>query len=146
MKLVNTIPSKQFLIYDNVELEKQDELSDVTFQDIIYYSWNGKKETKSDDNIGIDFIGAMNELKNLDHTFDKNFVGFKNIKNNDLVQFIRLQNDNWYADVPINPGYDWDGYYWAGYGNTEKISDLLRLFFEEMAWFDSISWVMRRHK
>jgi hypothetical protein len=124
----------------------QDTQSDIKFQDIIYYSWNGKKEIKSDSNIKIDFIGAMNEMKNLDYTFDKNFIGFKNLKNNNLVQFSRIQEDSWYADIPINAGYNWDGYYWAGYSNTETIANMLKLFFEEVSWFDSISWVMRRDK
>jgi hypothetical protein len=152
MDLVNFELSESKTEQSQILIQKQDRftnldtLSDVTFQDIIYYSWDGKKEIKSDNNVNIDFIGAMNEMKNLDHTFDKNFIGFKNNKNKDLVQFIRIQEDSWYADIPINSGYNWDGYYWAGYGDTKTIASILKLFFEEVEWFDSISWVMRRHK
>lgn len=124
----------------------QDIQSDIKFQNIVYYCWDGKKDISSDNNVTIDFIGAMNEMKNIDYTFDKNFIGFKNQNNNELVQFIRLGEDSWYADIPINSGVNWDGYYWAGYGNTIEIAGMLKLFFEEVPWFDSISWVMRRYK
>jgi len=130
----------------DLELQKIDSVIDTKFQNIIYYYWDGKKDIESDSNITIDFIGAMNEMKNIDYTFDKNFIGFKNQNNNELVQFIRIQENYWYADVPINAGYNWDGYYWAGYGNTVEIAKMLKLFFEEIPWFNSISWVMRRQK
>lgn len=128
------------------ESQRVETLTDVKFQNIIYYYWDGKKDVNSDSNTKIDFLGAMNEMKNIDYTFDKNFIGFNNLKNNDLVQFIRIDKDNWYADVPIDSGVDWDGYYWAGYGSTVEIAEMLRLFFEEGSWFDSLHWKMMRYK
>lgn len=124
----------------------QKTISEIKFQNIIYYCWDGKKDINAVNNVTIDFIGAMSEMKNIDYTFDKNFIGFENKNNNEQVQFIRIGKDFWYADITINSGVNWDGYYWAGYGSTIEIADMLKLFFEEVPWFDSISWVMRRHK
>ena len=36
------------------------------------------------------------------------------------------------------------GGYPIGYGDTQSITDMLKLFFEEVSWFDSIPWKMRR--
>jgi hypothetical protein len=57
-----------------------------------------------------------------------------------------LGDDSWYADVPIKDQNNWEGYLWAGYGDTKSITDMLKLFFEEVLWFDSISWKMRKYK
>ena len=92
----------------------------------------------------IDFLGAVSEMEKLDHTFERNFIGFQNCSTGEYVQFVRLGNDSWYADVPIKDCNNWEGYLWAGYGNTKSITDMLKLFFEEIPWFDAIPWKMRR--
>ena len=89
-------------------------------------------------------MGAVSEMEKLDHTFEKNFIGFQNCSTGEYVQLVRLGNDSWYADVPIKDQKNWEGYLWAGYGNTKSITDMLKLFFEEVSWFDSIPWKMRR--
>ena len=83
-------------------------------------------------------------MEKLDHTFEKNFIGFQNCSTGEYVQLVRLGYDSWYADVPIKDRSNWEGYLWAGYGNTQSITDMLKLFFEEVSWFDSLSWKMRR--
>ena len=83
-------------------------------------------------------------MKNLDHKFERNFIGFQNCSTGEYVQLVRLGYDSWYADVPIKDRNNWEGYLWAGYGDTQSITDMLKLFFEEVSWFDSIPWKMRR--
>ena len=128
----------------NLESQKLETTTDVKFQNIIYYYWDGKKSVEQNQQVRIDFLGAVSEMENLDHKFERNFIGFQNCSTGEYVQFVRLGNDWWYADVPIKDQDNWEGYLWAGYGNTQSITDMLKLFFEEVSWFDSIPWKMRR--
>ena len=125
--------------------QKLETLTDVKFQNIIYYYWDGKKSVKQNQHVQIDFLGAVNKMDKLDYRFESNFIGFQNCSTGQYLQFIRLGSDSWYADVPIKDQHDWKGYFWAGYGNTKSITDMLKLFFQEVPWFDSISWKMRRY-
>ena len=134
------------MIQTQIELDSQklETTTDVKFQNIIYYYWDGKRTVDQSQQVRIDFLGAVNEMECLDHKFERNFIGFQNCSTGEYVQFVRLGNDSWYADVPIKDRRNWEGYLWAGYGNTKTITDMLKLFFEEVSWFDSIPWKMRR--
>jgi len=129
----------------NLESQKLATKTDIKFQNIIYYYWDGKKSVEQNQQVRIDFLGAISKIENLDYKFERNFIGFQNCSTGEYVQFVRLGNDWWYADVPIKDQDNWEGYLWAGYGNTQSITDMLKLFFEEMSWFDSLSWKMRRY-
>ena len=128
----------------NLESQKLETTTDVKFQNIIYYYWDGKKSVNQNQQVKIDFLGAVSEMEDLDHKFERNFIGFQNCSTGEYVQFVRLGNDSWYADVPIKDRGNWEGYLWAGYGDTKSITEMLKLFFEEVSWFDSIPWKMRR--
>ena len=134
------------LIQTQIELDSQklETTTDVKFQNIIYYYWDGKRTIDQSQQVRIDFLGAVNEMECLDHKFERNFIGFQNCSTGEYVQLVRLGYDSWYADVPIKDRNNWEGYLWAGYGNTKSITDMLKLFFEEVSWFDSIPWKMRR--
>jgi hypothetical protein len=134
------------LIQTQIESDSQklETATDVKFQNIIYYYWDGKKTVTQNQQVQIDFLGAVSEMEKLDHTFEKNFIGFQNCSTGEYVQLVRLGYDSWYADVPIKDRGNWEGYLWAGYGDTKSITDMLKLFFEEVSWFDSIPWKMRR--
>lgn len=127
-------------------LSSQDTESDVKYQDITYYMQNPNKVVKSKDNIPIDFLKATSEMNDLDWNYKSNYIGFTNNKKLECVQFIRQGEKKWYVEVPINHGKKWDGYAWCGYSNTEIITNMLRLFFEEVQWFGMLSWKMRRFK
>ena len=129
----------------NLESQKLVTKTDIKFQNIIYYYWDGKKSVEQNQQVRIDFLGAISKIENLDYKFERNFIGFQNCSTGEYVQFVRLGNDWWYADVPIKDQDNWEGYLWAGYGDTKSITDMLKLFFEEVPWFDSISWKMRRY-
>ena len=127
------------------DFQKLETATDAKFQNIIYYYWDGKKSVTQSQQVRIDFLGAVSEMEKLDHAFEKNFIGFQNCPTGEYVQFVRLGNDSWYADAPIKDQNNWEGYLWAGYADTASITDMLKLFFEEVSWFDSISWKMRRY-
>jgi len=139
-------PPNQIVLQDTItdESTKQDTVPDVKYQDIIYYMHNIGKTVKSKDQIHIDFFKAMSEMEKLDWTFSPNYIGFENKRKNEMVQFIRLGHNEWYADIPINSGKNWDGYYWASSSDNKTTSEMLRLFFEEVSWVGMLSWKMRK--
>ena len=130
----------------NDELSKQDTIPDVKYQDITYYMHSKDKTVDSRKHIHIDFLKAMSEMNDLDWKYEKNYIGFYNKRTDETVQFIRQGQDKWYAEVLIRSGKNWDGYTWSCYSNFEPISNMLRLFFEEVSWFGMLSWKMRRFK
>jgi len=136
---------KTISIEDQQELQDQNNIQNTKYQDIIYFKYNRDEIVKSRDNIHIDFLKAMSEMEKLDWTFSPNFIGFKDKRKNEMVQFIRLGHNKWYADIPINSGKNWDGYVWGACSDNKTISEILRLFFEEMPWFGMLDWKMHRY-
>ena len=139
-------PNQTVLQVIKDESERYDALSDVKYQDITYHMDNLGKTINSKEEKRIDFLKASNEMNNLDWNYEWNYITFHNRKINECLQFKRLEKNKWYADVPINNGKNWDGYYWAAYANSKTIMDMLRLFFDESPWFGMLSWKMRRYK
>jgi len=87
----------------------------------------------------------MSEMEKLD--WNKfNHIGFVNHNIRETVQFIRKGKNFWYADVPIDDGANWDGYVWGAYSDNKTISNMMRLFCEEVEWFRMLKWKMRRIK
>ena len=128
------------------ELQRTSTVSDVKYQDITYYMKNPNKVIDSKNNIPIDFLKATSEMSDLDWNYEWNYIGFTNNKKNECIQFIRQGETKWYAEVPINNGKKWEGYAWCAYSDSKIITDMLRLFFEEVPWFGMLSWKMRRFK
>ena len=128
------------------ELSRQDIISDVKYQDITYHMDNRDKTVYIKEHAQIDFLKAMNEMENLDWNYENNYITFVNNKTKECVQFLRKSKNNWYAEVPINDGPKWDGYAWSCDTESKPITDMLRLYFEEVPWFGMLSWKMRRFK
>ena len=82
----------------------------------------------------------------LNWNYEENFIGFDNLTKHECVQFIRQGQDKWYAEAPIRHGVRWDGYAWCSYSDSKTVTDLIRLFFEEVPWFGMLSWKMMRFK
>ena len=139
--------SKKIILQDLIsdELINQDTVSDIKYQDIIYYIHNTTKVVESKERIHLDFLKAMSEMNSLDWTFD-NWIGFVNQRKKENLQFIRKKKDYWYAEVLIRSGKEWDGYLWKCYSESKPIIDMMRLFFEEVPWFGMLPWKMTRVK
>jgi len=137
---------KTISIEDQYALQDQNNLQNTKYQDIIYYKYDRNELVESTNNIHIDFFKAMSEMEKLDWTFSPNYIGFENKKKDELVQFIRLEQNRWYADIPINSGVNWNGYFWGTCSDNKTISDMLRLFFEETLWFGILNWKMNRYQ
>ncbi len=128
------------------ETTNQNTISDIKYQDIHYYMNSGGKTVESDEHIHIDFFKALSEMNALDWNYEKNYIGFVNNRTNECIQFIRQGEDKSYAEVPIRHGENWEGYTWSCYSNSKSIFDMLQLFFDEVIWFHSLPWKMRRFK
>jgi len=143
-KLACTNKIKTISIEDQQALQDQNNLQNAKYQDIIYYKYDRNELVESANNIHIDFFKAMSEMEIVDWTFSPNYIGFENKKKDELMQFIRLEQNRWYADIPINSGVNWDGYVWTAYSDNRIISEMMRLFFEEVPWFGMLEWKLRR--
>ena len=126
-----------------INFQEQKEIQGIKYQDITYFKQNGNEIVDFGALIHIDFMKAMSEMENLNCDLF-NFIGFRNHKTNDFVQFIRQEQNRWYADVPIDDEKNWEGYCWSAYGENKTISNMMRLFFEEVDWFGMLRWKMRR--
>ena len=128
-----------------LDLQEQNLEQNIKYQNITYYKQNGSKTVESEDMVHIDFIKAMSEMENLNWN-EFNHIGFENHRTNENVQFIRKGKNNWYADVPIIIDGKWDGYCWGAYSDNKTISNMMRLFFEEVEWVGMLSWKLWRIK
>lgn len=144
-KEMNKISDKLKIIGTPKEecIQEQEEITDIKYQNITYYKQNGSEIIGHNKWASIDFLKAMSEMEKLDWR-KSNHIGFENHKTEELVQFIRKENNKWYADVPIDRGSIWDGYCWGAYSDNKTISNMMRLFFEEVEWFGMLEWKMRR--
>ena len=70
--------SKQNVLQKTIvdELSKQDTIPDVKYQDITYHMDNSDKTVSWQEHSQIDFLKAMNEMKNLDLKYDNNYITF----------------------------------------------------------------------
>ena len=114
----------------------------ITEHAITYFKQDGDASVKDDP---IDFPKAKSEIEALGHGGYDHFIGFKNSKTLEMVQFARHESDGWYADVPIPPtGPDWSGYVWGCRTDTESVIRVAKLFIDEAAWFGALPFTMRK--
>ena len=146
--LQNPNPKLIFQTKNNQENEFESSLlsgSNNKYQDITYYKCDNNEIIKDKDKIHIDFLKAMHEMEGLDWT-TRNYIGFSNNRTRECVQFKRLDKEKWYAESPIIIGTSWNGYSWISESDGKSVSNMLRLFFEEVPWFEMIRWKMTRLK
>ena len=144
--MIARTPQNQIQKVNYHESTKQETVADVKYQNIIYYMDNKTKTVSQEQNTQIDFIKATSEMSGLNSNYEGNFIGFDNLSKHECVQFIRQGQDKWYVEVPIRYGVTWDGYAWCSHSDSKTVTDLLRLFFEEVSWFGMLSWKMMRFK
>ena len=120
-------------------IPQQKSIQDAKHQDIIYYKDNSDEFISGLEFRSIDFLKAMSEMENMDWTYSKNFIGFSKT-GDDAILFRRKSESKWSAQIPIFEGEKWTGFYWIAYSDSNTISDMLRLFFENVPWFGMLSW------
>ena len=117
----------------------------ITNHNITYYKQNGNDIVESKQKVSISYMKALDEMDTL-HWNLFNYIGFKNHYTKEVLQFIRKGYAYWYAEVPINNGLKWDGYYWFAYSVIPQNVRMLRLFFAEKDWYGLLDWKFRRYK
>jgi len=122
------------------ELPDQEVVLDVKYQNIIYYKNNIDEFISALEFRPIDFLKAMSEMENIDWNFSENYIGFTRMK--DAILFRRKSGTKWSVVVPIYEEDQWTGFSWFANSDSNIISDMLRLFFEQVPWFGMLSWKM----
>jgi len=144
--MMNNKPSHNFKSLDKIHekyFQDQNEILDTKYQNITFYKQNGSEVIGHDKWVSIDFLKAMSEMEKLNWNKD-NHIGFVNHNTHENVQFIRKRKNKWYADIPIKKDGKWDRYCWGAYSDNKTISNMMRLYFEEVEWFGMLEWKMSR--
>ena len=120
---------------------------DLKYFDILYSKLDVTHNVNIRD-MPIDFSKAEEEMKNLSVVTDKSdaFIIFVRQQTGEIFQFLKLEEDEWYADVPISPGRGWEHYVWGCRTDTKSALDTLELFFEGVSWFSLLPFTMRMHR
>jgi len=115
------------------------------------YKSIGGITVESKDEILIEVDDAIDELKTLESTISKNweegifsYVGFCNMSTNESLQFLRKSDTEWYAEVPIDDGKDWNGYAYKTFGTLEEMIKTLESFFAEEPFREFLPWKITR--
>lgn len=116
----------------------------IKYQDISYFKQDGKISVGMRKMVPTDFQRANSEISSLGHGWYHHFIGFRNNRTAELVQFSHYEEGKWYADVPIYHGTGWEGYVWGCRTDMKSVLNTAGLFFEELPWFDSLQFMMNR--
>ena len=122
-------------------ISQQENIQEIKYQDVIYFKNNSDKVISGLEFQSIDFLKAMSEMESMDWNFSPNSIGFSR-RGDDAVLFRRKSQTNWSAEVPIFEDEKWTGFGWFSQSDNSTISNLLRLFFEQVPWFGRLSWKM----
>ena len=74
---------------------------DIKYQDITYFKCEGKMIVKSKDKIHIDYPQAVTEIKGMGWGDLYYFIGFRNNRTYEILQFAHYEKEKLYVDVPI---------------------------------------------
>ena len=129
---------------------KQEEDEKIKYQNIRYYKDNGFEPSIDATNSElIDYFKAKNEIKKIDWKYESNFIGFENHDTLEILQMVRLEENEWYVENLIGGGFgavNWEGYIWFCQISTDEVLSLVHLFFEEAHWFRTQNWTLKKIK
>ena len=128
---------------------KQDEDVKIKYQNIRYFKDDGFEQIHAKNSELIDYFKAKNEIKKIDWTHKSNFIGFENHDTFEVLQMVRLEEDEWYVENLIGGGFgavNWVGHIWFCQISTEEVLSLVHLFFEEAHWFRTQNWTLKKIK
>lgn len=119
----------------------QSQEQDIVGNGIVYFKQDGNTTVRDEP---VDQDKARTEIQSLGCGQDNHFIGFKNLRTAELLQFLRFEQDLWYADVPIQHRTGWDGYVWGCRTDLESVLNTANLFIDGAPWFHSLKFTMRR--
>ena len=142
-----TLPQRAPSYWYEKGLSRSDSKTDqgTRTQDISYFKVDGKVSIGMKRHVPIDWPRARSEMTSLGYGGYDHFIGFENNRTLEMIQFAHYDADGWYADVPIDSRRsDWRGFVWGCRTDTEAVLNTVELFFEDLPWFDSLPFTMRR--
>ena len=77
MKVKTICAVKQWNKFKSNTFQKLESTTDAKFQNIIYYYLDGKKAVNQNQQVKIDFLGAVSEMEKLDYNLRKTLLVFK---------------------------------------------------------------------
>ena len=117
----------------------------IRIRDISYFKVDGEASVGMKRKVPTDLPHARSEITSLGFGGYDHFIGFENGRTLEMIQFAHYGADDWYADVPIDSRRNnWKGSVWGCCTDTEFVLNTVELFFEELSWFDSLPFTMRR--
>jgi hypothetical protein len=140
---------QNFFKLEQVQISKtsqQIEGVEIKYQNIIHCMINRNKRVRYRDQVPIDFVKAVSELKNLDHMYRENGISFINLKDNSNLFCSRMREDKWCVQTPVLIDGVYKGYQWTSYPDTDSMINTVRLFFEELDWMNTQDWQSIRWK
>ena len=114
--------------------------TDIKYQDIEYCLHNRNKSVYYNEHKQIDFQLAVAELESLDWALSQNGISFHNNKTDQSIFSHRLAEDKWLVLTPIKTDGVWTGYEWVSYPDTASLINVLKLYFDEIPWFNTLTW------
>lgn len=136
------LDSNQRLLVDTNKTDESSLLTDtdIKYQDIEYSMHNRYNCVYYNEHKQVDLQLALAELTSLDWTVSQNGISFINNKNGQSIFCHRLTEDKWLALTPIKVNGVWNQYEWASNPDTESLIAVIKLYFEEIPWFESLTW------
>ena len=114
--------------------------TDIKYQHIVYCKCNRNNCVSYTDHVPIDLVKATNELNGMDWTWKNNGITFINLKNDDDIFCHRLKENKWFVATRVMKDDVYTGLHWVAYPDHESLINTIRLFFEEVAWFEMLDW------
>ncbi len=127
-------------ILETITIPKQEQEEKIDFQLITYYKNDGIEII---DHTPIDYFKAKNEIPKINFNVIDNYLGFLNHKTNQILQMVRLSEDEWYVEN-LPGGNNFQGWIWFCEMDTQAVFCIVELFFEEANWFDVFNWTLKK--
>jgi len=128
---------------ETITIPKQDEEEKTDFQLITYYKNDGVKIVKGEANVPIGYFKAKNEIPKINYNITDNYIGFHNHKTGQTLQMVRMAEDLWYVEN-LPGSINFQGWIWFHETDTQSVLNLVKLFFDEAEWFDTVNWILKK--
>lgn len=127
--LLRTVGGQQLLAEEAGSATDSEQAEDVTYSDIVYFTGDDGKNIKNRP-IGLEHAARL--LAGLPPPSSERwgpFIGFVRTTTNETLQYLRSAPEVWYAEVPVDPGANWKGYYLGVRTGLETATEILKRFF-----------------
>ena len=143
--LLRTVNGQKLLAEEAGSATDSEQLGDVTYSDIVYFTGDDREKTKNRP-IGLEHVVRL--LAGLSPPSPGRwgpYIGFVRTTTNETLQYLRSAPDVWHADVPINPGVNWEGYFLGIRTGLETATEIPKRFFYGQDYLQPAEFRMNRY-